>query len=279
MKKTMPLLLFFVCHYCQAQFPEYYIYLYKGNVNVVSKANKKVKASSKQLIYATDHLQLEGDHPEVTLVNQKGKFVEVKGKGLYAVNTLKPSDNSAPSLTEAYFHMVWEELLDPSHQKSKIESIASSWGGGSRGSCDLTAFPRSGYKTSSDSLHFSWHTTGDSGDYHFIVYNSEGQEIINTSTADPKWWFLPKRSPQEIPIFYWSVQSGSKPCRTLAKNSFILLQPSKQQEIVEALIKKLPANEDAVLYNLAIADVLSRSGFFDEALQYVKKSKQLFDTY
>jgi hypothetical protein len=112
------------------------------------------------------------------------------------------------------------------------------------------------------------------------VYNSEGREIINSTATDTQLVMASHTLPKENPSsFFWSVQSVSKPCRTPAKNNFVLLPADKEQELIAALIKTVPSNDDAVLYNLAIADMLGRHGFFDEALEHVKKSKRAFDSY
>ena len=127
--------------------------------------------------------------------------------------------------------------------------------------------------SSKDSIVFKWRHGGGRLNYNFILYDSaaytffscnirDTQIVVNTSnlrTGDKARYF-------------WSVNSVSKPCRTVLKNIFELVSREEEEKMATALIKEVAINDNEILYNLEIADKLGRNGLIEKALEYFEKA-------
>lgn len=260
-----------------AQFPEFYVYLYKGEVSVLANNKKKNKVQPRQLIFSTDQLLLKEEKSEITLVDKSGNFVVVRGKGYHKVSDISTTSTASNSITQKYLRLVWEDLLDPTHtNKSKIESIAASWGGAVRSGCDITKFPKNGYKSSAETIHFAWRPSLSDSSYKFLIVDIHDNQIINEVVRDTQINVATKNLGIAGESFYWSIQPTENSCRSVPKYRIDLIDSKTENEQVQALKKTIPEQNDLVIYNLQIAELLGRQGFMDKAITYIEKADKAF---
>ena len=68
----LPIILVF-CLQSQAQLPDYYIYLVKGNASITNAGKKPVMVKQKQLVFKNDVLSI-GKGAELTLVDRNANY-------------------------------------------------------------------------------------------------------------------------------------------------------------------------------------------------------------
>src|ERR1700704_1642603 len=89
-----------------AQFPEYCVYLVRGDVSVVKMNAKPHRVIQKDLIYKDDVITVL-KNSEVQLINKEGKYLVLTAPGSYknADLSTKMQVSSAPGLTKTYFKL------------------------------------------------------------------------------------------------------------------------------------------------------------------------------
>ena len=117
----LPLLLVFYLQ-SQAQLPDYYVYLVKGNASITNSGKKPVIVKQKQLVFKSDMLSV-GKGAELTLVDRNANYYVVKTEGVNKVSGLvkKAIAKAADGLTAKYLKLLFHELLDPNHDFDKLK--------------------------------------------------------------------------------------------------------------------------------------------------------------
>ena len=190
MKCLQTFLLLSIAYFGKAQtasFPEYYVYLLKGNVTVNKADAKPQKIKLNQYLYEDDVLTI-AENSEITLLNKEAKLLVLNIAGSTEVKKLtnKFSYSTSPSITKSYLKLLFDELLDPDYDYSKFQrkNLGGIRGGVSRGEgCNNLIFPVKDLKTSKDSIQFKWKQTSASG-YTFLIYDKEGKEVVNKEMKD-----------------------------------------------------------------------------------------------
>jgi hypothetical protein len=271
---TIILLFFFVG--LQAQRQQYFILLFKGDVMVKQPGQSYVNAKTLQLISFNDFIQLKNDESEVVIGNTAGRHTAITGKGIYKLTDIqKKEGEKGTGATSKFLAFLYEELLHPK-KGFNLRSIAESWGGGSRGTCDYLKSPMNNLHSSKDSIVFMWQHKSRVLDYQFTLYDSGANTIFSCNIRDTQIVIStgPLRTSDKA-RYFWNVNAVTNPCSTVPKNVFEFLSPEEEEKVAAALIQEVARNENDILYNLAIADKLGRNGFIDKALIYIDKSYQL----
>lgn len=236
----LPLLLVFYLQ-SQAQLPDYYIYLVKGNASITNAGKKPVMVKQKQLVFKNDVLSI-GKGAELTLVDRNANYYVIKTEGSNKVSGLIRNviAKAADGLTAKYLKLLFHELLDPNHDfdKLKKENIAGAWGGVSRGDeCENRICPVNGLQTSAGTIIFRWHKTSRSSNYLLAIYDQDGGELSGIKVKDT----LHSVNVAEIGKgrtgkYFWRVTSEDGICEDEIPIYFNLLTPENEKLLTEQLI-------------------------------------------
>jgi hypothetical protein len=261
----------------KAQLPDYYVFLTYGDI-WIQHENKSVKIKPKQLVYASDVITIKDQHSEIELVNKEGDFVVLNSKSAYKVNSLKEKlSQKTGGLTNKYLRLVWEAITHSSSDFDvyKNESVAASWGGGARGDgCSIEKYPKGRCFFSNDSLTFKWKNKDIHKTYHFQLYDSSKNIIIELLLRDTQLVLLTRSL--SFGEYYWSIDPVTHPCLDIKKNKITLISKEQEDSVTTSLIKTISANKDDIFYNLQLSELLGNNGFIEKALEYFNKSWELY---
>lgn len=273
MKSLIILLLFATPSYCHGQLPDYYVFLIKGNANVISSGGKPVPLKQNGFIYTSDAIDLKTG-AEVTLSDKELRFFVLRSPGIYKTKDIaKTKSDHAPGVTKTYLMLVWNELLNPNHDFTKFtnENIAGVYGGVSRGDlCNNLIFPVAGIITSSDSLHFKWHQTSATAKYALIIYDTERKEIINVAVQDTQKTLNITEAVHAMPgNYYWLVKGEKAGCEDEVPVYFEIITREAEQKLVASLLQTdehtdLPGQLQAV-------NKLEKNAMIPAAAEYYSK--------
>jgi hypothetical protein len=272
MKKILFLLLFLPVSALRAQFPDFYIDLYYGNVQVQKQGQKKpVPAKMGMLLYAGDKLLLQKEGSRVSLVNKDYQYLELNKKGGYAVSDIKKMTFNTPhSVTKKYFELVWEELLDPKviSGRDKTKKIAGTWGGIIRGQCSVQQLPYDNTVTADYWVHFTWPAMKGVKQYRFSIYADNNRMVQQYLLTDTVFSIsavgLLK---EEANKYYWQVESDEDASRQTCRASWTWLSAKEYQKQSEAVIAAI--DPSVPHYLLAISTALFDKGFYALSQQYL----------
>lgn len=268
---TAVILLF--CSQLGAQQQQYFILLIKGDVLVKQQGYPLKKAKVLQKLSLNDSIYLNNDQSNITIANTSGSRTELKGKGKYRITEIQIKENSkGPGATSKFFAFLYEELLHPKKGFNQ-QSIAASWGGGSRASVESVKWPINGLVSSGDSILFKWRHKNKMLNYNFILYDNSMNEIFNCNVRDTQLVIktINLRVRDKI-RYFWSIKSVSESTLTLSKYHFELVSKEEEERMTDSIIKEIPINEQEILYHLEIADKLGRNGLVDKALEYFEQA-------
>lgn len=271
MKHVLFFLLPALFNVCSAQFPDYYVYLVKGTVNV-SKANAKpqpVKQSG--FLYNNDVLNIT-KNAEITLVNKNAEYAVINTPGNVKVSSLsKKISASYTGVTKKYLNLVWEQVLDPDYDftKFKEKNLTGVYGGVQRGeSCNNLIFPVNGLKTSADSIVFKWQQTSPSSNYNFFIYDNEWNESAKISVKDTQLSVNTTQLLSKKGKYFWLIKSDDGSCEDEIPLYFELLDKEQENKLIASL---LPAGKnDSLTTELETIDKLEKN-----ALVYAVKNQYI----
>ncbi len=261
--------------FANAQLPEYFIDLYMGDVQVIKPGKKPVAIKARMLVFPEDKLILKKEDARVTLVNKEQQYIVLNKKGNYKVAELSGIPRQKTTgITEKYFHLVWEELLDPGQSKSSatFKNIAGSWGGVSRGTCDFSGIPADNTAAAGTDLEFRWPTMDSTKRYRFTLFDAGNNTVLELVIRDTMLVLSNKNFlRQGENMYYWHIESVEAPCGETPKNKLVWLSSAEYQRKTDELIRMIKA-DDNTHYNLEICKALADNGFYELALVYFKKA-------
>ncbi len=236
----IPVILVF-CLESQAQLPDYYVYLVKGEASIANPGKKLVVLKQKQLVFKNDRLSIKKG-AELTLVDRNAHYYVIKTEGINKVSVMvtRVTPKAADGLTAKYLKLLFHELLDPNHdfEKLKKENIAGVWGGVSRGDeCENRIFPVNGLQTAAASIIFRWHKTSRLSDYLLVIYDQDGSELSASKVKDT---LLSVNCTEMLKgkagKYFWRVTSEDGTCEDEIPIYFNLLTPDAEKKLTEQLI-------------------------------------------
>ncbi len=234
----------FVLNKTKAQFPDYYVYLVKGNVST-SKNNPRVLKQG-DFIFLKDTIFIN-KNSEITIVNKESEYVVLNTQGMVKANALSNKFNQTYSgVTKKYLSLVWEEVLDPNYDLSKFKkkNLTKSWGGVFRSDdCNNLIFPVNGLKTSQDSINFSWHATSETGNYNFFIYDGNGKEIVNNQVKDTQVVISLNQFNLSKGKYYWLEKGDSSSCEDEVPLYFQLMSKEDEHALISTIVP-LTQNEN-----------------------------------
>lgn len=275
MKIKIFILIFLSASVSKAQFPEYFIDLYAGDVRLVKPGKKPVPVKVRMLIYPEDKIVLMKDGAQVTLVNKEKQFLTLNKKGTYKVNELSVVPLQKPEgITSVFFQFLWEELLDPGHmpQQKSLKNIAGNKGGGIRGKCDLIKNPEDLTSTADKFVQFSWDRIDSIDHYQFSLFDSDNNLQLGIILKDTVFSLDTRRWVRFPANFYeWQIESVENGCSVSPRNRLVLLTEEEYERQVNELIKSV-SRDDHSHYNLEVSKKLYGKGFFSLADAYFEKA-------
>ncbi|HUS00859.1 MAG TPA: hypothetical protein VMY77_03990 [Chitinophagaceae bacterium] len=247
--------------FANAQIPEYYVYLVKGDIKIAHPKAKIVPLKQNSLVFKEDEF-IVTKNSEVTLVNRDAKYIVINKQGKIKINDLgKSIHNSYTGVTEKYLKLLWHELLDPNYDysKFKLQNIAGVYGGVSRGeeNCENVIFPISGLKTSFDSLHFFWKKIDSINTYHMVIYDATGEKIFNKAVSDTQLIIsLSKEGLIKNGKYVLSIKEPLSGCEEGTAHVFEILSKEQEQKIINGY--KEPTSID-LLTQLQLIDKMEKN--------------------
>ncbi|HSU28833.1 MAG TPA: hypothetical protein VLJ68_10655 [Chitinophagaceae bacterium] len=256
-----------------AQKSQWLVFLVHGDVQLTAKGKMPVAVKTKQVLSSEDKIEIKNDQSEITFFNKAGDYYQVKEKGGFIVSDwVKKNSGKAPGITPKFMSYLYEEMLHPAKgaKRNSSESVAASWGAGSRGNaCMPVKWPLNLIITSKDTLVFTWAHVSKSLHYQFIIYGPDGDEFFNCLIRDTQMVVnTATLRNADLNKFSWSVNPVLKPCEAIEKNRVELVNADEEEKRAAKISKEVPKTENEVLYNLAIADALGLAGFYDKAFEY-----------
>ena len=287
MKFLLLLLFFFGSFKCHAQFPQYYVFLIKGNVTVLNNSKKKVPLRQNDFLYETDKILFQ-QGAELTLVDHEKRFFNIYGRKEVPVKDLAKlfSAKKNTGITVKYLELLWDELLDPQESSSKVtnRNVGAVWGGISRGeTCVQSIFPTDSVLTSIDTITFKWHPLDDKLEYELYIYNDRKEPIAVFQTADTSLsvkvsgWLTGKRSD-----LFWRLKSKTDTCGHWKLNNLSILDRETEEKLIQSLIKPGASLEDQLeciqrLYNKRLIPVAKL--YFEKLVNSDPTNKPLLHSY
>lgn len=259
----------------EVEFPKFTVHLVKGVATLKKPAAKVVAIKQKDLVFSEDLIEIKKDNTEIHLIDKDGNFVVLTKKGKYKAGDIKNAEiRKNTGIIKKYFHLLWEDSFHPEpSDRVSVKNIGGASGGVERGDddCQLIVLPVNGEATSADTIRFAWHA-GKTNTYSFVLLNEEGVEAMNLVLHDtslialaPGWRTGARTS------YYVSVREAGVNCSTSSKSRFYLVDKEQEKKEIAALLKQVN-NDDPLLYNLQVADILEKNGFFQEAKNYIAKA-------
>src|SRR5450631_1880678 len=122
MKSLLFAVLVLTCKICASQkFPDYCVYIVKGEVTITKAGSGPLQVKQKQLLYKNELLSL-AKNSEVTLINKEDKLLVWNTTGSIKVNDLALKFKStSPSVTKSYLDLAFHELLDPNYDYASFK--------------------------------------------------------------------------------------------------------------------------------------------------------------
>jgi hypothetical protein len=244
------------------KFPEYYVYLLKGNVTLSASNGKSEKIKLNQYLYEDGVLTI-ASNSEITLLNKEAKLLVLNTSGTFAVKNLANKfNNSTSSITKSYLKLLFDELLDPDYDYSKFQqkNLGGIRGGVSRGEgCGNLIFPVKDLKTSKDSILFKWHQTSMDG-YHFLIYDKDGNEAVNMIMKDTQIVIdASKLLKGTIGKYYWVIKGKDANACEDDAIGFELMNKDDEQKLIPSLTL-LKGSKD-LLAQLQVIDELENNNW------------------
>ena len=277
MKILFVIMFLFSCSQLQAQEKQYFILSVKGDVSVRQPGRYPVKTKILQQLSVKDSLLLKDDQSVLILANTFGTRTELKGRGSYTIEGLQKKEGAKiPGPTSKFFSFLYEELLHPKKGFDQ-QSIAASWGGGSRGSCDHLLWPANNIVSSKDSILFKWLHWSKMLNYTFTLYDSSQAPVFSCNLRDSQLLVHTSVLNKEdaTAAYYWSVNAVNEPCGAVPAYQIELVSPEEEERRVSAIIKAIPPGEMELIYYFDVADRLGWNGYNDRALLYFYRGLEL----
>ena len=263
----LPIILVF-CLQSQAQLPDYYVYLVKGNASITNAGKKPVLVKQKQLVFKNDMLSI-GKGAELTLVDRNANYYVIKTEGVNKVSGMikKVIAKAADGLTAKYLKLLFHELLDPNQDfdKLKKENIAGAWGGVSRGDeCENRIYPVNGLQSSAASIIFRWHKTSRSSNYLLAIYDQDGIELSGIKVKDTSLSVnVAEIGKGKTGKYFWRVTSEDGVCEDEIPIYFNLLTPENEKMVTEKLLGNSAGS--TLEEQLVQIEKLEKNAFIDAA--------------
>jgi hypothetical protein len=259
-----------------AQEKKYFVLMSTGDVWIRSGNHPAIRAKAKQVLAGKEIIELRNDQSEIAIANAAGYYFDWREKGSHTMEDVSKMEKTrSPGITPKFLSYLYEEMLHPKNSnKLTHESVAASWGAGSRGnSCQTMKSPLDDAITSKDTMEFKWSHNNKLLAYNFILYDADGGQVFNCIVRDTQ---LIVRMAQlrkgEEEKYAWSVSSVDNKC-PLYKSSFRLVTSKEESKRIDKLLKDHDSNPNEVLNNLEIADLLGKNGYYDKAIEYYNKAK------
>lgn len=270
MKRVCIILLILSCKSVCAQFPDFHVFLVRGNVEVSSPSAKPVALKQKAFIFKDQTIFVK-EKSEITLSDKNKNFYVLRIPGVYqAKDLIKINNYRVPGVTEKYLTLVWNELFNTHHDYSKFtkSNVAGVYGGVSRGiDCNNLLFPIADLKTSEDSLHFIWIKTSPKSNYTFSIYDREGKELVNRKVVDTQLILsLKKELKLEPGNYYWKIKGEEAACEDDVPVSFEILSRENEQKALDLIVSDFHGND--LPSQFASIEKLEKAGLITGARQY-----------
>ena len=267
--KHLLIVIFYACsQQCQAQLPDYYVYLITGEGTIAKSGAKPVAAKQSQLVYKNDIIVLKKG-AEITLADKEASFLVLNTAGTYKASELvkKATKKTNDGITGKYLKLLFHELLDPNQdfEKFKKENIAGVWGGVSRGDdCGNRIFPINGLKTSAASIVFKWHKTSPSSKYSFFIYDGEGKELTKMSVKDTiQFVNINETLHGKAGKYFWRAISDDGTCEDEVPIYFDILTMENEKKQAD-MVAATTGNENLEV-QLQQIDKLEKNAFINAA--------------
>lgn len=274
MIKLLILLLFFSNLTLQAQFPEFYVDLYVGDIQLIKAGQKKaLPVKPRMLLFAGDKLIIKKEGNRISLVNKENKYLELNRKGDFNVSDISKMTFADPhSVTKKYFELVWEELLDPGaiSAKDKGKKITGTWGGVIRGNCNKSEIPFDNSVSSDYWINFSWKAMPNVNRYRFSLYNERDILIHQYLISDTSFSIGAKgyvSNPSNI--YYWQVEANDDPARVTCKAKLRWITAVEYKRQTDEIINSFDKSDSRYFLNVSIK--LFDSGFYSLAEEFFWK--------
>jgi hypothetical protein len=260
----------------QAQIPDYYVYLVKGNV-YLSKSNTKQALKQGDFIFLKDIISVD-KNSEVTIVNKDEKYAVLNTPGVFKTSTFNNKfEDYYSGITKKYLALVWEEVLDPDYDLSKFKkkNLTESYGGVFRGDdCKNLVFPVNGLKASQDSIQFRWRKTSASGNYNFFIYDGDGKQIFQTNVKDTQTIISANKLQLPTGKYYWLIKGEGSVCEEEVPLYFQLMNRDDEQALINSFTGK--EQEKDLISALELADKLEKNAMIYAAK---KNYQELLNKY
>lgn len=276
MKCLSAIFLTFFYLFSEAQLPEYYVDLIKGDITVKNSKGRSrpVPLKARSLVFKEDIITLKNDSAELTLVNKAALYIVLNKKGSYPVTDLinKPKQKSA-GLTEKYFQLVWEQLENPSKTiKSGLEHMIGSWGGVNRGSCNMGMLPFDNWTAFADSVKFKWRHSAPDLDYTLTLMDENFNPVLECAVRDTQIVLKSTGLLTETrSVYYWKVQNTSKPCSEVSGNKLTWLSKDEYETQTRQLIGTVK-NNGTKWYYFDLANLMFSNHFYELAAEYLVRA-------
>ena len=241
MKYLIAILFVAFCLQCQAQFPDYYVYMVTGDVTIIKPGAKPIAVEQKQLVYKNDVIAVKKGG-EITLLDKDANYFLLNTAGNYTNVAIKSrSKTHSEGITRKYLRFLFDELINPDHdfEKFKKENIAGVWGGVERSEeeCENRIFPINGLKTSAASIVFRWHKSSPSSNYSFVIYDAAVKELFSTNVKDSLYAVNVNETLHGIQgKYFWRVTSDDGNCEKEVPIYFDILTPENEKKQVEQFV-------------------------------------------
>lgn len=275
---TMKIKFFFVMMLaslsCKAQFPSFMIDTWFGDVQVIKPGKKAVTVKSRIFLYDNDILVIKKNGGKVTLVNKEYQYSSIDKKGSYKIADLaKLTVAKSNSITEKYFELIWEELLNPGvfSAKEHINKIAGSYGGIIRGTCKNNEMPAENTSTADTWITFSWSPLPGLKKYRFSLYNQSDELLYQFIINDTAFTINSRNFVTNEPnSYYWEVEAEESPDQKTCKSKLNWLSAEEYKKQTEALNNLVDKSKP--YYLLEISNKFFENGFYKLSADYFRRA-------
>lgn len=258
----------------RAQFPDFYVDLYVGEVLILKQGQKKtLPVKQKMLLFPGDKIIIKTGESRISLVNKENKYLDIARKGTFQISEIAKMEFAEPhSVTKKYFELVWEELLDPGaiNTRDKSKKITGTWGGIIRGNCDQLESPANNSVVKDYWVNFSWKRMPDVSIYRFSIYNESDNLIHQYLIKDTSFSIAAKGFvSRPINIYYWQVEAEELSSKVTCKAKLTWLTDTEYAKQTDAIITTLNKSDPKFLLNASVQ--LFNNGFYKLAQEYFAK--------
>lgn len=252
-------------------FPDYCVYLVRGNVTITNVHVKDKKVSQNQFINKGDVINVS-KNSEVQMFNRNGKFLTLNKPGNYTTSdvTKKINVNASHSLTSMYLKLVYEQLLDPKYDFNKIkqDAVGAAYGAVTRGiRCNILIYPPKGFKTSNTYIEFKWHPNAPYTFYNLNLYDSDKNKLNNFLVEDTQKLIDIKNEIKLEPgRYYWTSRPNK--CDETHLIYFDIISKEMEKKQISKIIKDIKTND--LMGELNILNNLESEGFLEKASENYK---------